>query len=87
MGASSVKRCPQNRPKRRRNKPAARSSGTQSDGRATDPAPDRLDRGKALTQRLNSLALSQEAFIAENYGDKATADLKRLLESLIEKAN
>ncbi|MEH2526555.1 DNA-binding MarR family transcriptional regulator [Bradyrhizobium sp. AZCC 2176] len=45
------------------------------------------DRGKALTQRLNSLALSQEAFIAENYGDKATAELKRLLESLIEKAN
>jgi MarR family transcriptional regulator, organic hydroperoxide resistance regulator len=45
------------------------------------------DRGKALTQRLNSLALSQEAFIAENYGNKATADLKRLLESLIEKAN
>jgi MarR family transcriptional regulator, organic hydroperoxide resistance regulator len=45
------------------------------------------DRGKALTQRLNSLALSQEAHIAENYGNKATADLKRLLESLIEKAN
>ena len=45
------------------------------------------DRGKALTQRLNSLALSQEAFIAENYGDKATAELKRLLEGLIEKAN
>jgi len=45
------------------------------------------DHGKALTQRLNSLALSQEAFIAENYGDKATAELKRLLESLIEKAN
>ena len=35
------------------------------------------DRGKALTQRLNSLALSQEEFIAENYGDKATAELKR----------
>ncbi|MGM5030817.1 MarR family winged helix-turn-helix transcriptional regulator [Tardiphaga sp. 803_E3_N1_3] len=45
------------------------------------------DRGKTLTQRLNSLALSQEAHIAENYGNKATADLKRLLESLIEKAN
>ena len=45
------------------------------------------DRGKTLTQRLNSLALSQEAYIAENYGNKATADLKRLLESLIEKAN
>jgi MarR family transcriptional regulator, organic hydroperoxide resistance regulator len=45
------------------------------------------DRGKALTQRLNALALSQEAHIAENYGNKATSDLKRLLESLIEKAN
>jgi DNA-binding MarR family transcriptional regulator len=45
------------------------------------------DRGKALTQRLNSLALRQEAHIAENCGNKATADLKRLLESLIEKAN
>jgi len=44
------------------------------------------DRGKTLTQRLNSLAQSQEAHIAENYGNKATADLKRLLESLIEKA-
>jgi MarR family transcriptional regulator, organic hydroperoxide resistance regulator len=28
------------------------------------------DRGKALTQRLNSLALGQEAFIAENCGNK-----------------
>nr|WP_205502335.1 MULTISPECIES: MarR family transcriptional regulator [unclassified Rhodopseudomonas] len=44
------------------------------------------DRGKALTQRLNALALSQEAHIAENYGDKATAELKRLLESLIDSA-
>ena len=34
------------------------------------------DRGKALTQRLNSLALSQEAFIAENYGDKATGRIE-----------
>ena len=45
------------------------------------------DRGKTLTQRLNSLALSQEAHISENYGNKATAELKRLLETLIEKAN
>ena len=45
------------------------------------------DRGKALTARLNALAVSQEAHIAENYGNKATADLKRLLEGLIEKAN
>ncbi|ABD05648.1 transcriptional regulator, MarR family [Rhodopseudomonas palustris HaA2] len=44
------------------------------------------ERGKALTQRLNALALSQEAHIAENYGDKATAELKRLLESLIDTA-
>jgi hypothetical protein len=44
------------------------------------------DRGKALTQRLNSLALSQESHIAESYGNKATAELKRLLEGLIEKA-
>lgn len=45
------------------------------------------DRGKALTQRLNMLALSQEAHISESYGNKATLELKRLLESLIEKAN
>jgi DNA-binding MarR family transcriptional regulator len=45
------------------------------------------ERGKALTQRLNSLALSQESHIVESYGNKATAELKRLLESLIEKAN
>jgi MarR family transcriptional regulator, organic hydroperoxide resistance regulator len=45
------------------------------------------DRGKELTQRLNSLAQRQESYIAESYGDKATAELKRLLESLIEKAN
>lgn len=44
------------------------------------------DRGKALTQRLNALALSQEAHIAKSYGDKATAELKRLLESLIDSA-
>ena len=44
------------------------------------------DRGKTLTQRLNSLAQSQETHIAENYGDRATADLKRLLETLIERA-
>jgi MarR family transcriptional regulator, organic hydroperoxide resistance regulator len=45
------------------------------------------DRGKELTQRLNSLAQRQESHIAESYGSKATAELKRLLESLIEKAN
>ncbi len=45
------------------------------------------DRGKALTYRLNSLAQRQESHIAESYGNKATAELKRLLENLIEKAN
>lgn len=44
------------------------------------------DRGKALCKRLNSLAASQEAHILENYGDKPTNDLKRLLESLIDSA-
>lgn len=44
------------------------------------------DRGKALSQRLNSLALSQEAHIVDSYGDKATMQLKRLLENLIESA-
>ncbi len=45
------------------------------------------DRGKALCQRLNSLAMSQEAHIVENYGNKSTNELKRLLESLIDSAN
>jgi hypothetical protein len=31
--------------------------------------------------------MSQEAHIAESYGNKATTELKRLLESLIEKSN
>ncbi len=43
------------------------------------------DRGKALARRLAPLALSQETQIVKNYGDKATAQLKRLLESLIER--
>ncbi|HMN85517.1 MAG TPA: MarR family transcriptional regulator [Bauldia sp.] len=42
------------------------------------------DRGKTLCRRLNELAMSQEAHIAENYGDKSTTELKRLLESLID---
>ena len=45
------------------------------------------DRGRALSQRLNSLAMSQEAHIIENYGNKSTRELKRLLESLINSAN
>jgi hypothetical protein len=44
------------------------------------------DQGKALTQRPNSLALSREA-ISPKVTAKATAELKRLLETLIEKAN
>ena len=44
------------------------------------------DRGKALSQRLNPLAQSQEAHIVDSYGDKATNELKRLLENLIESA-
>jgi DNA-binding MarR family transcriptional regulator len=45
------------------------------------------DRGKALCKRLNSLAVSQEAHILENYGDEATGELKRLLEGLIDAAS
>ena len=45
------------------------------------------DRGKALCRRLNSLAVSQEAHIVENYGGKATGELKRLLENLIDAAS
>ena len=45
------------------------------------------ERGKSLAQRLSLLAQSQESHIAKNYGNRATADLKRLLESLIERAS
>jgi DNA-binding MarR family transcriptional regulator len=45
------------------------------------------DRGRLLAQRLNLLAQSQETHIAENYGNRATEDLKRLLETLIESAS
>lgn len=45
------------------------------------------DRGKALSKRLNSLAVSQEEHIVESYGDKSTNELKRLLESLIDSSN
>lgn len=60
--------------------------------RISDPADRRKvlifcsDRGKELAKRLAPLALGQEAHIAKNYGDKATAQLKRLLETLIERA-
>jgi DNA-binding MarR family transcriptional regulator len=45
------------------------------------------DRGRELTRRLNSLAQSQETHIVANYGNRATADLKRLLETLIDVAS
>lgn len=45
------------------------------------------DRGRILCKRLNSLAMSQEAHIVENYGDKSTSELKRLLESLIDSSS
>ena len=45
------------------------------------------DRGNILCKRLNSLAMSQEAHIVENYGDKPTSELKRLLESLIDSSS
>jgi len=45
------------------------------------------DRGKVLCKRLNSLAMSQEQHILENYGDKPTSELKRLLESLIDSSS
>ncbi|MGE0574633.1 MAG: MarR family transcriptional regulator, partial [Reyranella sp.] len=37
-------------------------------------------------RKLAPLALDQEAHIVNSYGDKATAQLKRLLETLIERA-
>lgn len=43
------------------------------------------DRGKAMVRRLVPLALDQEAFLTENYGGKAMAQLKRLLETLIDR--
>lgn len=60
--------------------------------RISDPADRRKvlifcsDRGKALARKLVPLALDQEAHIVNSYGDKATAQLKRLLETLIERA-
>lgn len=44
------------------------------------------DRGQALSRRLAKLAARQESNIIENYGDKEATQLKRLLESLIERA-
>ncbi len=60
--------------------------------RAQDPKDRRKvlmylsDRGKALAKRLKPLAQSHEARIIQNYGDKSTNELKRLLGSLIERS-
>jgi DNA-binding MarR family transcriptional regulator len=61
--------------------------------RAQDPEDRRRvlmfisDRGRVLCRRLNSLAVRQEEHLAESYGDKATNELKRLLENLIDTSN
>ncbi|MGH6776825.1 MAG: MarR family winged helix-turn-helix transcriptional regulator [Bradyrhizobium sp.] len=44
------------------------------------------DRGKTLAKRIKPLAQSHEARIIQDYGDKPTNELKRLLGSLIETA-
>ncbi len=60
--------------------------------RAQDPKDRRKvlmylsDRGKALAKRLKPLAQRHEARIIQNYGDKSTNELKRLLGSLIERS-
>ena len=43
------------------------------------------ERGKELARRLDPLVQSQEEHIAGSYGDAATSELKRLLETLIER--
>jgi hypothetical protein len=45
------------------------------------------NRGEVLCKRLDSLAASQEEHVVESYGDKATNELKRLLENLIDSSN
>ncbi|WP_424630965.1 MarR family winged helix-turn-helix transcriptional regulator [Bradyrhizobium sp. SYSU BS000235] len=60
--------------------------------RAQDPKDRRKvllylsDRGKALAKRIKPLVQSHEARIMQDYGDKSTNELKRLLGSLIERA-
>jgi DNA-binding MarR family transcriptional regulator len=44
------------------------------------------NRGKALNERLNALAMRQESDLIESYGPKKASELKRLLEGLIESA-
>jgi DNA-binding MarR family transcriptional regulator len=61
--------------------------------RAQDPKDRRKvlmfisNRGEILCKRLDSLAASQEEHVVESYGDKATNELKRLLENLIDSSN
>ncbi|MBV9559014.1 MAG: MarR family transcriptional regulator [Bradyrhizobium sp.] len=61
--------------------------------RAQDPRDRRKvlmfisNRGESLCRRLDSLAASQEEHVLESYGDKATNELKRLLENLIDSSN
>lgn len=43
------------------------------------------ERGKELARRLDPLVQSQEEHITGSYGDAATSELKRLLETLIER--
>jgi len=60
--------------------------------RAQDPGDRRKvllylsDRGKTLAKRIKPLAQSHEARIIQDYGDKSTNELKRLLGALIETA-
>lgn len=59
--------------------------------RVPDPADRRKvlifisDRGRALSRRLGDLASNHQASIVESYGDKETTQLKRLLETLIQR--
>ena len=59
--------------------------------RRPDPADGRRvlifisERGQALNERLNRLANLHQAEFIEDYGDRATEALKRLLEQLIQR--
>jgi MarR family transcriptional regulator, organic hydroperoxide resistance regulator len=43
------------------------------------------EHGRAVNERLNRLANLHQAGIVEGYGDRATEELKRLLEELIQR--
>jgi MarR family transcriptional regulator, organic hydroperoxide resistance regulator len=61
--------------------------------RASDPKDRRkvlmfcAERGKILRQRLDLLAMSQEAHIVQRCGSRSVSELKRLLELLINSTN